>query len=54
MTYDHLVHRVQLDLHEIITSGYDVILTCVTSHVGIQGDEMLMQKHGEHLQDLRI
>ena len=39
LTYDHLVHRVQLEFHEIITSGYDVTLTWVPSHVGIQGNE---------------
>ena len=33
MTYDHLVHRVQLEFHEMIASGYDVTLTWVPSHV---------------------
>ena len=40
MTYDHLVHRVQLEFHQIITSGY-VTLMWVPSHVGIQGNEIV-------------
>ena len=27
MTYDHLAHRLQLELHEMIASGYDVTKT---------------------------
>ena len=49
MTYDHLVHRVQLEFHEMMASGYDVTLTWVLSHVGIEEMKMWMQKHGERL-----
>ena len=41
MTYDHLDHRVQLDFHQIITSGYGVNLKWLQSHVGIQGNEIV-------------
>ena len=34
MTYDHLVHRLQLEFLEIIASG----LTWVSNHVGIEGN----------------
>ena len=39
MIYDHLVHRVLLEFHELIASGYDVTLTWVPSNVGIEGNE---------------
>ena len=39
MTYDHLFHSVQLEFHDMIASGYDVTLTWVPSHVGIEGNE---------------
>ena len=41
MTSDHLVHRVQLEFHQIITSGYGVTLRGVPSHVGIQGNKIV-------------
>ena len=51
MTYDHLVHRVQLEFHQIITSGYGVTLTWVPSHVGIREMKLLILKQGIHRQD---
>ena len=39
ITY-HPVHRVQLEFHQIITSGCDATLTWLSSHVGIQGNEI--------------
>ena len=41
MTFDHLVHRVQLEFHQSITSGYGATLTWVPSHVRIQGNEIV-------------
>ena len=41
MTYDHLVHRVQLEFHQVIASAYGVTLTWVPSHLGIQGNEIV-------------
>ena len=39
MTNDHLVHRVQLEFHDLITGGFDVSFAWVPSHVGVEGNE---------------
>ena len=39
MTKDHLVHRVQIEFHDIIASGVDVTFAWVPSHVGVEGNE---------------
>ena len=51
MTYDRLVHRVQLEFHQIIPSGYGVTLMWVPSHVGIREMKLLILKQGIHRQD---
>ena len=38
MTNDHLVHRVQREFHDLITSGFDVSFPWVSSHVGVEGN----------------
>ena len=49
MTYDHLIHRMQLEFHEMVASGYDVTLTWVPITWALREKKMWMQKHGERL-----
>ena len=39
LTNDHLVQRVQQQLHQIIENGYDATITWVPSHLDILGNE---------------